>query len=642
MKNHCFFKMFLLAAFFILSNGIIVKAQFINGNLVVLKVGNGTDTLVNAGNACFFQEYNSAGTLINTIALPTTGSNPVCVSGSASSEGQITRSSDGSLICLAGYKVTPPSASSLANSTSATINRVVVKVNSAGTVTTAATTATAFSANNIRSAVSDGNNNYWAAGGTTGVYHFGIIDDTTLVSATSVNIRYIAIFNAQLYYITNKGTFGLYKVGTGLPTASGQTSTNIIATGSSSSPFAFSMNASSDTVFIADDRATTAGGGIQKWIKTAGNWALAYTLGTGTSSTVGCRSMCVKWNAVHPIIYATTAENSNNRLICIVDSNSTATAVTMATSPLNTIFRGVDFAPVNIPSPVTIPSYTISQVKGVNTQGIADSANVYCKLTGVVHGINYTNLGLSFYMMDGNAGINIYSPLSTYAYTVTEGDNIRVIGRIQQSRGLIEILPDSIVKLSAGNTLNTPLIVNSLSETNESMLIKMDSLVYVSGWPVIAGPTATVTALKGIDTIIIKIFTQCSLQGTPAPTIPFKITGIESQYTASATPPFINGYMIFPRYLSDLFTTAVNENTSLQSGYSIYPNPSNGKFEVLTTTKNTVDISIYTLYGSLIYHAAQVKAKASIDISQYAKGVYLIKIADKVSNLSYSSQLIIQ
>ncbi|MEI8203109.1 MAG: T9SS type A sorting domain-containing protein [Bacteroidota bacterium] len=734
MKNYSsFLKVFILMAFIFVSN--VMKAQFVSGNLVVLKVGNGVDTLVNLGNACYLQEYNLSGTLVSTISLSASATDPFCVSGSATSEGQISKSSDGTLICLAGYKIAPPYTSSLASSTSAAINRVVIQVNNAGVISTAATTSTAFSANNIRSAVSDGNNNYWAAGGSTGVYHFGsTASDTAVVSTTSTNIRFIDIFNSQLYYTTNKGTFGLYQVGTGTPTTSGQTSTNIIATGSTSSPFAFALNSTIDTCYITDDRVVSSGGGIQKWVKSAGIWTLAYTLGSGTSSTVGCRSLTVKWGEVHPIIYATTAETTNNRIIKILDSNSTALAATLATSASNTLFRGIAFAPdnnavpnvttvaysnlspfsvnvsgnvisdggsavlargicwdtianptiasshtseigtlgvfsstlngllqnrtyyarayasnaigvsygsvISFTTPIYIPTYTISQVKGINAQGVGDSVNVYCKLHGVVHGLNFTTVGLSFYMMDAMAGINIYSNPGTYNYTVAEGDSIKVIGKIQQSRGLIEIVPDSIVKISSASTLNTPVLLSTLNDSHESSLIKMEYLTYLSGWPIIPGITASVSALKGTDTVTIMIFTQCNLQGTPAPVAPFHIIGIESQYTTSLNPPFLSNYFIIPRYISDLIRTD-NVNAYEEQNVSIYPNPSDGRFNIETKQNNALDINIYTVQGSLIYHKTNVFSTEKIDISDKGKAVYLIQLIDSKTGDCQTHKLIV-
>jgi RNA repair, ligase-Pnkp-associating, region of Hen1 len=50
-------------------------------------------------------------------------------------------------------------------------------------------------------------------------------------------------------------------------------------------------------------------------------------------------------------IYATTAENTANRLVSIIDTGATSTAITLATAGLNQILRGVAFAPNTTANP---------------------------------------------------------------------------------------------------------------------------------------------------------------------------------------------------------------------------------------------------------------------------------------------------
>src|SRR5262245_60992890 len=67
---------------------------FTPGNLVVYRVGTGTGGLVNTGNPVFLDEYTQAGSLVQSVALPTSavGNNqPLIASGTATSEGLITR-----------------------------------------------------------------------------------------------------------------------------------------------------------------------------------------------------------------------------------------------------------------------------------------------------------------------------------------------------------------------------------------------------------------------------------------------------------------------------------------------------------------------------------------------------------------------
>src|SRR5262245_42188639 len=105
-------------------------AAFSGGNVVVYRVGTGSNDLVNTGNAVFLDEFTPAGTLVQSIAMPTTasGSNkPLIASGVATSEGLLSRSADGAYIVLGGYAAFS-SSGSLANSSAATINRVVGRV----------------------------------------------------------------------------------------------------------------------------------------------------------------------------------------------------------------------------------------------------------------------------------------------------------------------------------------------------------------------------------------------------------------------------------------------------------------------------------------------------------------------------------
>src|SRR5437762_199335 len=65
-------------------------AAFILGDLVVVRVGDGTAALSSAATATFLDEYTPGGVLVQTIPLPTalSGLNqPFTLSGSATSEG---------------------------------------------------------------------------------------------------------------------------------------------------------------------------------------------------------------------------------------------------------------------------------------------------------------------------------------------------------------------------------------------------------------------------------------------------------------------------------------------------------------------------------------------------------------------------
>src|SRR5580765_4919620 len=81
------------------------------GDLVIYRVGDGSGSLINTGNAVFLDEYTTSGTLVQSIAMPTAnnGANhSLIASGTATSEGLLSVSANGQYVFLTGYNATPP------------------------------------------------------------------------------------------------------------------------------------------------------------------------------------------------------------------------------------------------------------------------------------------------------------------------------------------------------------------------------------------------------------------------------------------------------------------------------------------------------------------------------------------------------
>jgi hypothetical protein len=159
----------------------------------------------------------------------------------------------------------------------------------------------------------------------------------------------IGIFNGNLCFSSQKSTpEGIFSFA-GLPTAEAVTNL-IFATGDTSSPYGFAISPDNSVAYVADGRAVSAGGGVQKFVNDDGAWRLSYTLAAG--STNGARGLAVDF-ANTPIIYATTTESSNNRLIAITDTNSSAVAKVLATAADTEVFRGVQFSPQGSPPSIS-------------------------------------------------------------------------------------------------------------------------------------------------------------------------------------------------------------------------------------------------------------------------------------------------
>ena len=335
---------FAAAAFLGLAIGKASAQSITPGNLIVERMGDGSAALSSASTAVFLNQYTTAGVAGTVITIPTSGAAQLANSGSAGSEGLITVSPNGLVLNIAGYNAAPGVASIVSTASSANA-RVVDFITADGTVSRAGSTSTAFGANNIRGAISNGTD-VWAVGANTGVVDL-TNGNTVSVPANGANNRAMGIFagaaGGQLYFSTGAGTTrGIYVVGSGLPTGTGVTSTNLISTGGSSSPYSFSFNTAMTVAYVADSAA-----GITKYTSSNGTtWTAGGTYANTLTGSAGTTGLTVDWsNPSSPTLYASSPTN----LYTLADTGGTGsasfgTATSLATAANNTAFRGVQFA----------------------------------------------------------------------------------------------------------------------------------------------------------------------------------------------------------------------------------------------------------------------------------------------------------
>ena len=316
-------------------------SQFLPGNLVVLRVGDGAESLSSHGNSVLLDQFSTNGAFLNSVAVPANATNALVISGSATSEGALTRSADSRLLLLAGYQTAlTNSSSSLPNSAATNVPRALGAFDLEGSFAVVGVTTNQYSENNIRSGASDGCGNYWGAGANSGTFYFGDATPAS-VQANVVNTRVIQDLGGNLYFSTSSGTPGIWRI-SGTPTVSNGPPSLVLSAGASSSPFGFAFNTNFTTVYVADD--TLAGqGGVQRWDVSGGDWALSYVF-AGMTNT-GARGLAVDFSGPRPVLYATTAESATNRLVSIVDAGPASPVTTLVTAGANQLYRGLAFTP---------------------------------------------------------------------------------------------------------------------------------------------------------------------------------------------------------------------------------------------------------------------------------------------------------
>ena len=360
----------------------MAAAQFTPGSVVVSQFGNGVTA---SGTVPIkLREFTTGGSATGVeVALPTTdsGANKAILGPiSNTTIGFLKRSVDQRFLTIIGY------------GTNSSSSRTIARVDTLGSVDST----TQFSALGVapKSAITTTGSDLWWSG-DTGSGSTGGIRYTTLGSTSSgvalaqglggsgtnssglypvpYNSRVIGIFNDQLYgsavvAVGPSGTAsysfrGVFNVGTGIPTTANQYGAIIVGGGTSNAglldmPWEFFI-AGPSTIYVADDDTTApATGGLQKWLFSSGSWSKAWT--ATASGATGMRGLTgvVTGNAVQ--LYGITAVSTGtgaNALVALsdtLDGTSAPSFSTLATAPLNCVFRGVALAPVPEPSSVVL------------------------------------------------------------------------------------------------------------------------------------------------------------------------------------------------------------------------------------------------------------------------------------------------
>ena len=434
-----------------LSAQLAHAAAFTPGNLAVLRVGEGSAALTNACTAIFVDEYSPSGALVQSIALPTADSganNSICLSGTATSEGFMTRTGDGQALVVAGYDAVPGTA---LISTAAGINRVVAIIAADGTVDTSNNFIDGFLTNNVRGAAATSPAAIYLSGtgssasGGTRLLNAGVTT-TTQISTTVTNTRALGIFAGQLFSSTQSGAFRMASVGTGLPTTSGQTTTNLpgFAT-ATTSPYQFVFAdldanvAGLDTLWVANDDATA----LQKHSFNGATWTPINSVGASTDAYRGL-------TRIGTTLYATGRASSVGviRSLAAGDYNVALSGVptTLVTATTNRVFQGI----AATPEAAVVTTATVSINSNSILEGNAGTSNLTFTVT---RSNNTTAFMLPFTVANGTTNASDYTLANGTLTFAAGGALTQSITAVVNGDSAVE--PDETFTVTLGAITNT-------------------------------------------------------------------------------------------------------------------------------------------------------------------------------------------
>jgi len=487
----------------LLFNYLDLSAQFSPGNIVVLRVGDGT-TLSNAATQVFLDEYTPSGGFVSSTPIPiiTVGSNKrLTQSGSSTAEGFLSLSELGNYLTFAGYD----QASGVSNVENSTVDGVIAKVDKNKVVNTTntflRTGGNAYSNNNFRAVTSKTGQEFWLSGNGGGVYYYqegvGMVGQ---MSTSVINTRATRIFNERLFISSNSGSFRICQVGSGVaPVGAPNTISNLPGmSASATDPMEFIL-LDADPAVVGYDllyyTSIGSGPGIYKYSFDGTNW-----MARGSISQA-CDGLIARFNCAGAVdlfvtklnggvtksnqtqLYHLTDNAAYNASISGDGSTIAAVGTLIATAPTNTAFCGLAFTPsegVVIAGTQNIApgDYNTIYIENGGTATLTGNITVYDKIIIKSGGTLVTNNFVissptgsgSMFELQSNGLLKIGSPDGISASGAT--GNIQTCIRRFNSGGRYEY--NGFTPQTSGNglptTISGSLRVNKFGPSNDLTL----------------------------------------------------------------------------------------------------------------------------------------------------------------------------
>lgn len=291
--------------------------------------------------------------------------------------------------------------------------------------------------------------------------------------------------------------------------------------------------------------------------------------------------------------------------------------------------------------PPVKPVMTIAAARADgNSDLVPDNLGDSVQVFGVVTTPNLSGTTTSYFIQDGTAGIDVFYD-GTLDRTFKVGDSVAVVGRIDQYRGLTEIIPlqpDSAyfgylkhnAAIPAAQKITLHQFVQN-PEAYEARLVEIDTLYKVSGTWGSAGEV-TVTNKAQTDTALIYINAGTNVAAFHEPQYPINVTAVVNQHSSSASV-VTGGYELIPVDSARIVVVSVqNRDSGIPHEFYMspnYPNPFNPSttVEFGLPRETHVQIVVYNVLGQRVALLVDRSMKAGnykmvFDASRLASGVY--------------------
>jgi hypothetical protein len=338
---------------------VFPQTPFKSGNLVVTRIGNGSIAFTGRSFPVFLDEYTPAGTLVQSIPLPTVTSgsnNRLLLTCDDYGLGTLTLSPDNRYLALAGYDVAVNTSGSIVKDGSIT-RRTNALIDYNGVINTS-TALTGLSGYYPYCLVTSNGNDMWGGYTDDGIRYSQSGNTTSTLVNPDASVMRIFIRNGQLLVSTSTGA--ILTVGTGLPT---NEPTNLTAL-----PGIPLLLNKIEFVFADMDPGTPGDDvlylvcpavGIQKYSLVGSTWTLNGTIGTSTevygSITGVINGTTATLYCVRKVSAAGDNPNGSGEIVTLTDntgystlSNSfvgTPTIIVPDIAGSNKAFRGIAMAP---------------------------------------------------------------------------------------------------------------------------------------------------------------------------------------------------------------------------------------------------------------------------------------------------------